>query len=78
MRGFGVIVLFLGALAALSGFVFTLQGMGIVGPSSSFMFRSSSWITYGIVFLVVGLAMMGIGYRFRSSPKVQVSNPESP
>ena len=29
-----------GILLALAGFVFTLQGLGIVGPTSSFMFQS--------------------------------------
>ncbi len=74
MRAFGVVLLFLGALAALSGFIFTLQGLGIVGPSSSFMFQNPSWIAYGLVFLAVGLAMIGIGYKFRSGSKVQLPN----
>ncbi len=72
MRTFAVVISFLGALAALSGFVFTLQGLGIVGPESSFMYLNPSWITYGSIVLVVGLVMIAIGYRFRSSQQIPV------
>jgi TRAP-type C4-dicarboxylate transport system permease small subunit len=74
MRPLGVIVVVLGVLSALSGLIFIFQGMGIVGPSSSFMFQNPSWIEYGVVFLIVGLAMIGIGYRLRTNRPVQVSN----
>ena len=65
-------ILFLGALLALSGFVFTLQGLGIVGPSSSFMYQNGSWILYGVTIFVVGLVMIGVGYWFGSRNKQPV------
>jgi hypothetical protein len=46
-----------GILMALSGFVFTLQGVGVVGPSTSFMFRSTTWVVDGLVFFVIGLLL---------------------
>jgi hypothetical protein len=51
-----------GILLALAGFVFTLQGLGIVGPTSSFMFQSTTWVYQGLVafFLGVLLTLVGI------------------
>lgn len=72
MKAFAVVILFLGALLALSGFVFTLQGLGIVGPTSSFMYQSSNWILYGIVIFAVGLVMVAGGYWFGSRSKLPV------
>ena len=60
-----LIVLFLGALLFLAGLIFTLQGYGIVGPNSSFMFRNPTWIYDGISILVVGLVLVGIGVALR-------------
>jgi hypothetical protein len=60
-----LIVLFLGALFFLAGLIFMLQGYGIVGPNSSFMFKNPTWIYQGILILVVGLALVGIGVASR-------------
>lgn len=57
-----------GMLVALAGAVFTLQGLGIVGPTSSFMFQSSSWIEYGLVTFLVGLLIV-LGGVWRSKPR---------
>jgi hypothetical protein len=59
----------IGALFCLSGIVFTLQGLGIVGPSASFMFRSQSWIDNGLGVLVAGLVILGLALFFRSRTK---------
>ena len=80
MKASATILLFLGALIALSGFVFTLQGLGIVGPSSSFMFQSGSWILYGVIIFIVGLLMIGAGYwigsrKTKVQPAAQTSVP---
>jgi hypothetical protein len=77
------LILFFGALLALSGLVFTLQGFGIVGPTSSFMYRSSTWIDQGISILVIGavLLVVGVLLRLRTVPQVQgesVSPPTQP
>jgi len=50
-----------GVLVALAGAVFTLQGLGIVGPSSSFMFQSMTWIYDGLAVFGVGVAIMLVG-----------------
>ena len=60
-----VIMFFLGAIFALSGLVFTLQGYGIVGPKSSFMFQSQIWIYQGIGILALGLAVLALAFFFR-------------
>jgi len=60
-----VIMFFFGAIFALSGLVFTLQGYGIVGPKSSFMYQSQTWIYQGIAILVLGLIVLGLAFFFR-------------
>jgi len=50
-----------GVLVALAGLTFALQGMGIVGPSSSFMFQNPAWILDGAALLVVGLLVVAAG-----------------
>jgi len=60
-----LIMFFFGAIFALSGLVFTLQGYGIVGPTSSFMFQSQTWIYQGIGVLALGLAVLALAFYFR-------------
>jgi hypothetical protein len=57
-----------GILLALAGLVFTLQGLGIVGPKSSFMLQSTAWIYDGLAVLLVGL-LLTVGGVWRSRPK---------
>jgi hypothetical protein len=57
-----------GILIALAGFVFILQGNGIVGPTSSFMYQSSTWIYYWIVFFLLGLLLI-VGGLWKRRPK---------
>jgi hypothetical protein len=60
-----VIMFFIGAIFALSGLVFTLQGYGIVGPTSSFMFQSQTWIYQGIGILALGFAVLALAFYFK-------------
>jgi hypothetical protein len=46
-----------GILLALAGFTFTLQGLGIVGSTSSFMFQSNTWVIQGLAVFLVGLLL---------------------
>ena len=57
-----------GAFVALAGAIFTLQGLGIVGPTSSFMFQSSNWIAYGLAIFLVG-ALIVVGGVWKSAPR---------
>jgi hypothetical protein len=57
-----------GILLALAGFVFTLQGLGIVGPTSSFMFQSTTWIYEGLAVFFVGL-LLTLGGLWKRRPK---------
>ncbi len=57
-----------GILLALAGFVFTLQGLGIVGPKSSFMFQSSAWIYQGLAVFFIGLLLTAGGV-WKSRPR---------
>jgi hypothetical protein len=52
-----------GALIALVGIVFMLQGLGAIGGSA--MSGSTFWAVAGPVIALVGLAMAGIGLRRR-------------
>jgi hypothetical protein len=64
-----VIMFFFGAIFALSGLVFTLQGYGIVGPTSSFMYQSQTWFYQGIGILALGLVVLGVAFFFRKANK---------
>jgi hypothetical protein len=71
-----------GILLALAGFIFTLQGLGIVGPTSSFMFQSTTWVYQGLVafFLGILLTLVGIwkaGRRREASRQPAASQPSS-
>ena len=50
-----------GILLALAGFTFTLQGLGMVGPPSSFMFQSGVWVEQGIAILLLGVLLTVVG-----------------
>ena len=51
-----------GILLALAGGTFMLQGLGVVGPSSSFMYQSTTWVYDGVAVLLVGLVLMVGGF----------------
>jgi hypothetical protein len=57
-----------GILLALAGSIFTLQGLGIVGPSSSFMFQSATWIYQGLAAFFLGL-LLTLGGLWKGKPK---------
>jgi hypothetical protein len=60
-----------GILFALAGFIFTLQGLGIVGPTSSFMFQNTTWVYQGlVVFLLGGLLILTGVWRWGKPKKV--------
>jgi hypothetical protein len=51
-----------GVLLALAGLTFTLQGLGLVGPATSFMFQSTTWVEQGLAVFFLGalLTLAGI------------------
>ncbi len=51
----------LGISIFLSGILFHLQGQGIVGPESSFMYYNPEWITYGLQIVFIGGAILVVG-----------------
>src|SRR5487761_148158 len=51
------IMIVIGVFLALFGIVFTLQGYRIVGPSSSFMYNSQTWVYTGAGIAIVGLVI---------------------
>jgi len=57
----GIALIILGILIFLSGVLFHLQGQGIVGPESSFMYYNPEWITYGLQIVFIGCAILGFG-----------------
>jgi hypothetical protein len=71
----GLLVLVLGVLVALAGLVFTLQGLGYVGPVGGLMYNNSTWVTNGEITFVVGviiaIAGIALGRQSRApAPKV--------
>ncbi len=55
-------------MLAVAGFIFTLQGIGMVGPASSFMYQSTTWVYQGVAILFVGLLLILAGI-WRTRPK---------
>lgn len=61
MKQVFVLLIVIGILLALAGTVFTLQGMGIVGPDNGFMFNNPAWIYQGVATAVIGLLTLAGG-----------------
>jgi hypothetical protein len=56
-----IVLVVIGALVALAGIVFTLQGLGYV--SGSFMTGATVWAIIGPVVALVGLGIVALGFR---------------
>jgi hypothetical protein len=56
-----VVSIVIGGLVALTGLVWTLQGLGYIG--GSFMTGATLWAVIGPVVLLAGLAIMVAGLR---------------
>ena len=54
-----------GAAIAAFGLLFHLQGRGVVGPESSFMYSSPDWLGYGVWIIAAGAAVSGAGVLLR-------------
>jgi len=52
------LLLILGILLLLSGSIFTLQGLGILGPTDGFMYNSQTWVFQGSVAAVIGAVLV--------------------
>jgi len=60
----GIILIVSGILILIFGIIFHLQGQGIVGPESSFMYSNPDWISYGQQIVIIGIVIVGIGVGF--------------
>jgi len=58
------VVIVVGALVALFGLLFTLQGIGVVGGSP--MSNTTTWSVLGPIIAVVGIAIAYFGWRRRT------------
>jgi hypothetical protein len=45
----------------IAGIIFHLQGHGVVGPESSFMYSNPEWVTYGQEIAIIGIIVLGVG-----------------
>ena len=57
----GIIIIISGILILIFGIIFHLQGQGIVGPESSFMYSNSEWISNGQQIAISGIIILGLG-----------------
>jgi hypothetical protein len=57
-----LLLIIIGVLLTLAGFVFTLQGLGDVGPQSSFMYDSSTWQYQGVATALIGIVVILSGF----------------
>jgi hypothetical protein len=58
-----IALIVIGGLVALTGIVWTLQGLGYI--SGSFMTGATLWAVIGPVVLVAGLVIIALGLRAR-------------
>lgn len=58
----GLLAIIIGIILAIFGVIFHLQGKGVVGPESSFMYYNPQWIDYGLIILISGIIVFGIGF----------------
>ncbi len=56
----------IGALAVLSGALWTLQGLGVIGGSG--MSGKTMWAVIGPIVVVVGIVLIVLGVRRRGTP----------
>ena len=61
-----VLLVAAGALIAIAGIIFTLQGLGYVG--GSFMTGATAWAIIGPVMALAGLALIAAGLLSRRIP----------
>jgi len=61
MKG-GKAITITGIIIGVFGLIFHLQGQSIVGPESSFMYANPEWVSYGLQIMIVGIAVLGIGF----------------
>ncbi len=54
-------IIIAGVIVLIAGIIFHLQGQGIVGPESSFMYSNPEWVTYGQEIAIIGIIILGIG-----------------
>ena len=54
-------IIIAGIIVLIAGIIFHLQGQGIVGPESSFMYSNPEWVTYGQEIAIIGIIILGIG-----------------
>jgi hypothetical protein len=55
-----------GAVIALAGIIFTLQGLNVIGGSA--MTGATFWAVAGPIIALAGLALAAVGLRRRSAP----------
>jgi len=63
-------IIIAGAIALIAGIIFHLQGQGVVGPESSFMYSNPEWITYGQEIAIIGIIILGIGIGLTVSKRI--------
>ena len=52
-----------GIIMIIFGSIFASQSQGYIGPRESFMFRNPDWLTYGLIIVIIGIAMLGVGLK---------------
>ena len=70
-----MLLVLVGVLVSLAGVVFTLQGLGLVGPAGGLMYNNPAWVYQGIATAVVGVLILagGLFVGRRKAPSVSPS-----
>ncbi|CAE6496717.1 hypothetical protein [Candidatus Nitrosotenuis uzonensis] len=58
------LAIIIGLIIILFGVIFQFQGMGEIGPESSFMYHNRDWIGYGMAMIIIGTIISAVGAFF--------------
>lgn len=67
------IAIIVGIIVISFGTLFQFQGIGMVGPESSFMYQNSQWVTNGILIAIIGAAILGVGIFMKKRTKTNLT-----
>jgi len=54
-------LIIIGLILIIMGFIFQLQSISLIGPSTSFMYSNHDWTFYGLAIIGIGATAILIG-----------------
>ncbi len=54
----GKLLMIIGFILIIMGFIFQLQSISLIGPSSSFMYSNHDWTLNGFIIIGIGITLI--------------------